>query len=77
MEKQAILKKVTEHTACISISVYKEKPDDSLLVCIDPGQTIYKAIEVLKYSIPTVDELLPKLRNAKFFFLRGSVQKIH
>lgn len=67
MEKQTILKKVTEHMECISNSVHKEKPDDSLLVCIDPRQTINKAIEVPKYSIPTVDELLPKLRNAKFF----------
>ena len=36
-------------------------------MCIDPSQTINKAIEVPKYPIPTVDELLPKLNNAKIF----------
>ena len=67
LEKQSILKKVTEPTAWISNSVYREKPDGSIRVCIDPSQTINKAIEVPKYPISTVDELLPKLNNAKIF----------
>ena len=67
LEKQGILKKVTEPTAWISNSVHREKPDGSIRVCIDPSQTINKAIEVPKYPIPTVDELLPKLNNAKIF----------
>ena len=37
MKKQGILKKVTEPTAWISNSVYREKPDGSLRVCIDPS----------------------------------------
>ena len=36
-------------------------------MCIDPSQTINKAIEFPKYPIPTVDELLPKLNNANIF----------
>ena len=67
LEKQGILKKVTEPTAWISDSVYREKPDGSIRVCIDPCQMINKAIELPKYPIPTVDELLPKLNNAKIF----------
>ena len=67
LEKQGILKKVSEPTAWISNSVYREKPDGSIRVCIDPSKTINKAIEVPKYPIPTVDELLPKLNNAKIF----------
>ena len=67
LEKQGILKKVTEPPAWISNSVYREKPDGSIRVCIDPSQTINKAIEVPKYHILTVDELLPKLNNAKIF----------
>ena len=67
LEKQGILKKVTEPNAWISNSVYREKPDGSIRVCIDPSQTINKAIEVPKYPIPTVDELLPALNNAKIF----------
>ena len=59
LEKQGILQNVTEPTAWISNSVYREKPDGSIRVCIDPSQTINKAIEVPKYPIPTVDELLP------------------
>ena len=67
LEKQGILKKVTEPTPWISNSVYREKPDGSLRVCIDPSQTINKAIEIPKYPIPTVDELLRKLNKAKVF----------
>ena len=67
LERQGILKKVTEPTAWISNSVYREKPDGSIRVYFDPSQTINNAIEVPKYPIPTVDELLPKLNNAKIF----------
>ena len=37
LEKQGILKKVTEPTAWISNSVYREKPDGSIRVFIDPS----------------------------------------
>ena len=40
LEKLGILKKVTEPTPWISNRVYREKPDGSLRVCIDPSQTI-------------------------------------
>ena len=45
-ERQGILKKVTEPTAWISNSLYREKPDGNIRVCFDPSQTIskYKAI---------------------------------
>jgi len=76
-EKQGILKKVTEPTAWISNSVYRQKPDGSTRECVYPSQTINKAIEVPKYPIPTVDDLLPKLNNAKFFFLCGCEQGVH
>lgn len=67
MEKLGILKQVTEPTAWISNSVYREKPKGGLRVCIDPSQIINNAIEVAKYPIQTVDELLPKLSSAKNF----------
>lgn len=47
-------------------------PDGSLWVCIDPSQTINKAIEVPKYPSQTVDELLPNLS-----ILCGCGQRIH
>jgi len=65
LEKQDIL--ITELTAWISNSVYREKSDGSIRVCIDSNQTINKAIEVPQYPSSTVDELLPKLNNAKHF----------
>ena len=40
LEKQGILKKVSEPTAWISNSVYREKTDGSIRVCIDPSQSI-------------------------------------
>ena len=54
LEKQSILKKVTELTAWIFNSVYREKPDGSICVCIDPSQTINKPIEV-----STAPEMIP------------------
>ena len=66
LEKQDILKNIIEPTAWISNSVYREKPDGSIRVCIDPSQTNNKAIEVPKYPITTIDELLTKLNNARF-----------
>ena len=78
LEKQGILKKVTEPTPLISNSVSnREKPDESLRVCIDPSQTINKAIEIPKYPIPKVNGLLPMLNNAKVFFLCGCLQGVH
>ena len=59
---------------CLKISNFH---DGSIHVCIDPSQTINKAMEVPKYPIPTVDTLLRKLNNANFFFLCGCVQGVH
>ena len=44
LEKQGILKKVTEPTAWISNSVYREKPDGSIRVCIDPARPSIKPL---------------------------------
>ena len=46
LEKQGILKKVTEPTAWVSNSIHREKPNGSIRVCIGSSQTINKAIEV-------------------------------
>jgi len=67
LEKQGILKKGTVPTAWICNSIYREKPDGSILVCIEPSQTINKSIEVPKYPISIVDELLPNLIMPKSF----------
>ena len=74
IKKQRILKKVTEPIARISNSFYRVKPDGSLPVCIEPSQ-LNIVIEVSKYPFPTVDELLPKLRNFQTFFSCMDVYK--
>ena len=45
----------------------KEKPNGKLLICIDPSQTLNKAIKRPKYTMPTIEERLPLLTKAKVF----------
>ena len=45
----------------------KEKPNGKLRICIDPIQTIIMAIRRPKYTMPTIEEKLPKLTKAKVF----------
>ena len=45
----------------------EEKPHGKLRICIDPSHTINKAIKRPKYAIPTIEERLPLLTNAKVF----------
>ena len=49
---------------CLNMSVTERvKPDSSIKVrlCLDPSQTINKAIQVPKYTAPTLDEIMPRL----------------
>lgn len=45
----------------------KENPNGKLRICIDPSQTINKAIKRPKYTIPTIEEKLPLPIKAKVF----------
>ena len=45
----------------------REKPDGRIAICIDPSQTVNKAIKRPVYPIPTIEEQLPLLTNAKVF----------
>ena len=65
MEQHSIIIKETEPTEWISSLVAVQKPE-KLRVCIAP-RDLNKAIERPKYQMPTVDEVLPKLANAKVF----------
>jgi hypothetical protein len=58
---------VTQPTDWLSNMLVKEKPDGSIRICIDPSQTINKAIKRPIYTIPTIEEKLPLLTNAKVF----------
>ena len=45
----------------------KDKPNGKLRICIDPIQTSKKTIRRPKYTMPTIEEKLPKLTKAKVF----------
>ena len=61
------IKPVTQPTEWLSNILVKEKPDGKLRICIDPSQTINKAIRRSVYTIPTIEEKRPLLKNAKVF----------
>ena len=67
LSNEGIIKSVTQPTDWLSNILVKEKPNGKLRICIDPSQTINKAIQRPKYTIPTIEEKLPLLTNAKVF----------
>ena len=66
--KAGILKKVQEPTPWCSNILCRESPS-KFRVCIDPSQTINKAIERPICQMPTLTEQLHKLHNSKCFSL--------
>ena len=65
---EGILEKVHEPTPWCSNILCREQPN-KFRVCIDPSQTINKAIERPVYQMPTLNDHLHKLNNAKCFTL--------
>ena len=63
LEKKGIIKKETEPTEWISSMVVVAKPE-KIRVCLDP-QDLNKALLRPKYQMPTLEEILPSLTNAK------------
>ena len=59
------LKKVHQPTSWCSNMVVREKtlPDGNskIRLCLDPTQTLNKAIIIPRYQIPTIEEILPRL----------------
>ena len=64
--KASILEKANALTPWCSNVLCHETPG-KFRVCIDPSQTINKAIERPVYQMPTLTEQLHKLHNAKCF----------
>ena len=67
LSSEGIVKPVTQPIDWLSNILVKEKPNGKLRICIDPSQTINKAIRRPKHTIPTIEEKLPLLTNAKVF----------
>ena len=65
MEQRDIIAKVTEPTDWISSMVVVKKPN-KLRICIDP-KDLNAAIKKPRFQMPTIDEMLPRLQNAKIF----------
>ena len=65
MENKGIIKKETDPTDWISSMVVVAKPN-KIRICLDP-KDLNQALKRPKYQMPTLDELLPKLNNAKVF----------
>ncbi|KAK3716424.1 hypothetical protein QZH41_000491 [Actinostola sp. cb2023] len=65
MEDKGIIKKETDPTDWISSMVVVAKPH-KIRICLDP-KDLNQALKRPKYQMPTLDELLPKLNNAKVF----------
>ena len=50
--------------------VEKVQPDGSvkLRLCLDPSQTLNKAVVIPKHTVPTLEEILPRLSAKKNVF---------
>ena len=68
---------VIQPTNWLSNILVKEKPTGKLRICIDPSQTINKAILRPKYNIPTIEEKLPLLTKAKVFTVLDVSEAFH
>ena len=67
LSNEGIMKPVTQPTDRLSNILVKEKPHGKIRICIDPSQTINRAIRRPQYTIPAIEEKLPLLTNAKVF----------
>ncbi|KAK3738934.1 hypothetical protein RRG08_006501 [Elysia crispata] len=63
---RGILQRVTEPTDWVSLMDIVEKKNGSLRICIDP-RPLNKALKREHYKLPTLDDVLPKFREAKMF----------
>ena len=68
LEKQGVIAKVDTPTPWISNCLAVRKPNGSVRVCIDPSD-LNKAIQRNHFPLPTIDEVLPTLKDAKIFSL--------
>ena len=68
LEKQGVIAKVETPTEWISNCIAVRKPNGSVRVCIDPSN-LNKAIQRNHYPLPTIDEVLPTLKDANIFSL--------
>ena len=68
MENKGIIAKLKEGepTAWANSLVYRRKPNGQLRICLDP-KDLNRAIQREHHTVPTLEEILPKLAGAKYF----------
>ena len=66
LEKQEIIAKVDKLTPWIWNLLAMRKPSGTVLVCLDPTD-LNKAIQGNYYHLPTLEDVLLSLKNAKVF----------
>ena len=66
LEQQGVIEKVVEASDWVSAIVVNKKRNGKIRLCLDP-QPLNKALKRCHYPIPTIEEVLPDLANAKVF----------
>ena len=74
--EEGVIAPVTQPIHWLSNMLIKEKPTGKLRVCIDPSQTINKAIKRPIYTIPTIEKL-SYLTRAKVFTIVDVSEAFH
>jgi len=64
--KQGIIEPVIAPTPWVSALVVMNKPNGDLRICIDPNH-LNSVLKRSIYMMPTIDDVLPRLKNAKIF----------
>lgn len=65
MEKLGVICKESGHTDWVS-NILVAKKNNKMRICLDPC-ALNKALKSVNYMIPTIEEILPELSNAKVF----------
>ena len=66
MCQDGIIEQVSEPSAWVSALLVVAKPNGRIRICIDP-KPLNRALQRSQYRMPTIDDVLPLLTNAKVF----------
>ncbi|UYV72006.1 K02A2.6-like [Cordylochernes scorpioides] len=69
MKRMGIIQEVDGPTEWVNSFTLVKKPNGQLRICLDPTE-LNKVINREHFQLPTLDEILPKLKNAKYFSKR-------
>ncbi|UYV65921.1 K02A2.6-like [Cordylochernes scorpioides] len=66
MKRMGMIQEVDGPTEWVNSFTLVKKPNGQLQICLDPTE-LNKFINREHFQLPTLDEILPKLKNAKYF----------